>query len=96
MSEMKFCQSCGMPLNSIELFGTNADGSKNEEYCLYCYKDGNFTVDCSMAEMIEISVKHMKESGLLKEQNKTEDEARKFMHSFFPELKRWKCNYKKK
>lgn len=29
--EMKFCQSCGMPLTP-EILGTNADGSKNEEY----------------------------------------------------------------
>ena len=36
--EMKFCQSCGMPL-SPEVLGTNADGSKNEEYCIYCYKN---------------------------------------------------------
>ena len=40
---------------------------------------------------IEVSVKHMKESGMLKEQNKTEEEAREFMHSFFPKLKRWEC-----
>ena len=30
--------------------------------------------------MIEVSVKHMKESGMLKEQNKTEEEAREFMY----------------
>lgn len=29
--EMKFCQSCGMPLTP-KILGTNADGSKNEEY----------------------------------------------------------------
>ena len=50
--EMKFCQSCGMPLTQ-EILGTNADGSKNEDYCMYCYKDGKFTQDCSMEEMIE-------------------------------------------
>ena len=89
MSEMVFCQSCGMPLDSQEVIGTNKDGSCNNEYCVYCYKDGDFTVDCTMDEMIEISVKHMKESGILKEQNKTEEEAREFMQSFFPKLKRW-------
>lgn len=36
--EQNFCQSCGMPLNSENL-GTNADGSKNEDYCMYCYKE---------------------------------------------------------
>lgn len=37
--EKKFCQSCGMPLTD-EILGTNADGSKNEEYCMCCFKDG--------------------------------------------------------
>ena len=69
---------------------SNQDGSINEEYCIYCYKDGAFVDDCTMDEMIEGSVRHMKESGMLKEQNKTEEEAREFMYSFFPELKRWK------
>ncbi len=50
--EQKFCQSCGMPLTE-ELLGTNADGTKNEEYCIYCYKDGKFLQDCTMDEMIE-------------------------------------------
>ena len=49
--EQKFCQSCGMPLTN-EVLGTNADGSKNEEYCMYCYKDGKFLQDCTMDEMM--------------------------------------------
>ena len=28
---MKLCQSCGMPLNG-QVLGTNANGSKNEDY----------------------------------------------------------------
>ncbi len=50
--EQRFCQSCGMPLTE-EVLGTNADGSKNEDYCMYCYKDGKFLQDCTMEEMIE-------------------------------------------
>ena len=50
--EMKFCQSCGMTLTD-DVLGTNADGSKNEEYCMYCYKDGKFLQNCTMEEMIE-------------------------------------------
>ena len=50
--KVKFCQSCGMPLTD-EVLGTNADGSKNEDYCMYCYKDGKFLQDCTMEEMIE-------------------------------------------
>ena len=41
-----------MPLTN-EILGTNADGSKNENYCIYCYKDGKFTQDCTMDEMIK-------------------------------------------
>ncbi len=34
----KFCQCCGMPIGDTdELFGTNADGSKNADYCKYCF-----------------------------------------------------------
>ena len=40
---MKFCQSCGMPLQAEDQWGTNADGSLNEEYCCYCYQKGAFT-----------------------------------------------------
>ena len=36
--EQKFCQSCGMPLTN-EVLGTNADGSKNEDYCMTFFLD---------------------------------------------------------
>ncbi len=50
--KQRFCQSCGMPLTE-DVLGTNADGSKNEDYCMYCYRDGHFLQDCTMEEMIE-------------------------------------------
>ena len=59
MKEMnqRFCQSCGMPMGETEeLYGTNADGSKNEEYCKYCFENGAFTFPGTMEEMIEICV----------------------------------------
>lgn len=90
MSEQpKFCQSCGMPLDSEQLLGTNNDNSKNNDYCIYCYKDGVFTINCTMEEMIDISLKHMKE--LFKDNPTFNDqEALNNMRSFFPKLKRWK------
>ncbi|XZF15171.1 zinc ribbon domain-containing protein [Chitinophagaceae bacterium MMS25-I14] len=42
MEHTKFCQSCSMPLDSQEMMGTEKDGSKNQEYCKYCYQDGHF------------------------------------------------------
>ena len=87
--EEKYCQSCSMPLGADDgAYGTNADGSKNEDYCAYCFKDGAFTSDCTMDEMIELCVPHMAtaNSGM------SEDEARAMMKEFFPTLKRWQQN----
>ena len=86
MQEM-YCQSCGMPMDAAgEMYGTNADGSKNSDYCKYCYEKGAFTSESTMDEMIEVCVPHMAtpDSGM------TADEARKMMKEFFPNLKRWK------
>jgi len=91
MSEMKSCESCGMQLDSAEAFGTNADNSKNEEYCIHCYKDGSFTANCSMEEMIEINLKYLEEWNKEQGTNFTKEEAREQLREFLPTLKRWKC-----
>lgn len=38
-----------MPLTE-EILGTNADGCKNEDYCIYCMKDGAFTGNFTMED----------------------------------------------
>ena len=81
----KFCQSCAMPLPSDELCGTNADGSKNDDYCIYCFKDGEFTSDMSMEEMMNFCIEKMVE--VHPEIDK--EEASKMMSEVFPKLKRW-------
>jgi hypothetical protein len=86
MENMIFCQSCGMPLGKDEDFGTNADSSKNQDYCAYCYKDGKFTADMTMDSMIEFCVPYMVEGN----EGMTEEQARKSMQEAFPKLKRWK------
>jgi len=78
-----------MPLNVNEDFATNADQSLNEEYCIYCFKDGTFTIDCTMDEMIEISIKHLDEFNKDAEVPYTKEEALANMKTFFPTLKRW-------
>jgi hypothetical protein len=41
-----------MPLDKPELLGTEKDGSKSHEYCLYCYQDGAFiNPDMTLPEM---------------------------------------------
>ncbi len=42
-TQNKTCQSCGMPLKRDEKGGgTNADGSKSDLYCSFCYQNGEF------------------------------------------------------
>jgi len=89
MSEMVMCQSCGMPLDSDEVKGTNADGSLSEEYCIHCYKDGAFTHNMSMDEMIETNLMFLDEWNKSSGQNLTVDEARAQLKEFLPTLKRW-------
>lgn len=83
----KFCQSCGMPMGDTdEMYGTEKDGSKSDDYCTYCYQNGAFTFDGSMEQMIEFCVKPMMDS----DPTMTEAQARGMMIGFLPALKRWK------
>ena len=54
LEDAPICQSCSMPMKDREDFGTNLDGTKNEEYCAYCFSAGNF-VDPSISkdEMVQ-------------------------------------------
>ena len=85
---MHFCQSCGMPLTD-EILGTNADGSKNEEYCIYCFKDGAFTGDFTMEEMIEFCSQFVEQYNKDSGQNLTQDEYKAMLRQYYPNLKRW-------
>jgi len=87
--EAKFCQSCGMPMKKQEEFGTNQDGSKNEDYCCYCHANGAFTQDCTMEEMIEHCVQYLAEFNKDSGFSFSKDEAIANMKQFFPTLKRW-------
>ena len=86
----QFCQSCGMPLTSIEDCGTNEDGSTNFDYCQYCYKDGQFMQDCTMDEMIEHCAQFVDEVNKQMPKPMTKDEYKQMMQGFFPMLKRWR------
>ena len=85
---MHFCQSCGMPLTD-EILGTNADGSKNEEYCIYCFKDGAFTGDFTMEEMIDFCSQFVEQYNKDSGQNLTQEEYKAMLRQYYPNLKRW-------
>ena len=86
--EQKFCQSCGMPLTD-DILGTNADGSKNEEYCIYCYKDGAFTGDYTMEQMADFCAQFVDDYNKHTGKNLSREEYKKELLKFFPLLKRW-------
>lgn len=82
--EQTICQSCAMPMTEETQFGKNADGSKNKDYCCYCFVDGHFVKEETMEEMIETCVPFVVGSVY-----PDADAARKGMKEFFPTLKRW-------
>ena len=86
VKEMRFCQSCGMPLTPGVELGTEADGSHNPDYCSYCYKGGQFAGEMTMEEMIDFCTPMMVQAN----PGMTAEQAKAQMHQFFPMLKRWK------
>ena len=76
-----------MPLTD-EVLGTNADGTKNEDYCMYCYRDGKFLQDCTMEEMIEHCAQFI--GAVNEEKPITKEEYIGMMKTYFPQLKRWR------
>ncbi len=51
------CQCCGMPLDDSST-SKETDGTFNEEYCKWCYKDGKF-VYTSLEELTEFLIGHL-------------------------------------
>lgn len=86
----KICQSCGMPMHTTDLMGIDANGYKNEDYCIYCYEEGEFIQDCTMEEMIEHCADFVDEFNKEKAEPITRDQAIALMEAQFPTLKRWR------
>lgn len=82
---MRFCQSCLRSLNTEEDIGTEADGSKNGDYCIFCYKDGSFAdPDLTMEQMINYRAPEMVRMII------DPDAGRKLLREWFSGLKRWR------
>jgi len=87
--EQKYCQSCGMPLTESSLYGTNKDQTVNNDFCIYCFKDGAFVQDMTMDDMILHCAQFVDEFNKDSEQKFTKEEAIAQMKLYFPSLKRW-------
>ena len=84
MEEMVMCQSCSMPLTKEEDKGTNKDGTRSEEYCVYCFVNGAFEGYQTVEEAIADSVNYAESAGMTKE------EMLAYAKENYPNLKRWK------
>ncbi len=79
------CQSCTYPLHNPEEYGTNADGTWNTDYCIYCWKDGAWVKpDETVQGIIDYTIPFMTSPAFSKEQ------AREYLEKLVPTLKRWK------
>lgn len=83
---MKYCQSCSMPMTPDTQYGTEADGSPSADYCSHCYRGGSFVGAMTMEEMIDFCAPFMAKGR----PGMTEETAKQQMRQFFPMLKRWK------
>ena len=85
--QTQICQSCGMPLDKDPNYGgSNADQSKSEKFCSFCYRDGKFldegiTLKEKIEKNIQIAVMKM---------NIPENIAREMAERILPGLERWK------
>ena len=76
------CQCCGMPLED-SVISKEKDGVFNEEYCKWCYADGEYMYS-DMDELIEVCVKNM-----ISEEH-SEEEVRSYLKEALPKLDYWK------
>lgn len=80
---MEICQSCSIPLYE-EYKGTNKDLTLSNEYCKYCYENGEFTEDRTLEEEVEHLI-----PMFIEDKDITEDEARIELRKILSPLKRW-------
>ena len=76
------CQCCGMPLEDSNI-SKEPDGFFNEEYCKWCYADGNFCYT-SLEELTDFLVGHMSN------ENWPTEAARAYFDEHLPKLNYWK------
>ena len=76
------CQCCGMPLEDSNT-SRETDGFFNENYCKWCYADGEYMYH-NMDDLIEVCVKNMASENFSSEQ------AYNYMKDMLPKLDYWK------
>ncbi len=80
------CQCCGMPLDDSTI-SKEKDGTFNEEYCKWCYSEGEFTYD-NIDDLLNFCAEHMAN------ENWTSEQVRVYMADMLPKLNYWKHSHK--
>lgn len=78
------CQCCGMPLNEDSLISREPDGSYNEDYCKWCYEDGEFAYK-TKDTLLDYLINHMPNPDHL-----ADEERRRQFNTYLSHLKHWK------
>ncbi len=76
------CQCCGMPLEDSSI-SKEKEGFFNEEYCKWCYADGEYMYS-DMDDLIDVCVKNMVSEEY------SEEEVRTYLKTTLPNLNYWK------
>lgn len=76
------CQCCGLPLEDA-ITSKEPDGFFNEEYCKWCYTDGEYMYH-NMDELIEVCIDNMANEQFTPEQMRSQ------MKAVLPKLNYWK------
>jgi len=78
------CQCCGMPLNDDGMISKEPDGSFNEDYCKWCYSDGEFAYQ-TKDKLLDYFIGHMPNPD-----NLPDDKRRTQYDGYLSQLKHWK------
>lgn len=76
------CQCFGMPLED-SLLSREPDGSFNEDYCKWCYADGQFAYQ-DLQTLTDFLVEHMSN------ENWSAEQARAYFEAQLPQLQHWR------
>ncbi len=75
------CQCCGMPLEDVSI-SREPDGTFNEEYCKWCYADGQF-VYTRMDDLVSFLLEHMPQKDA------PAGQARELLENYLKTLRYW-------
>lgn len=78
------CQCCGMPLSEDSVISREPDGSYNEDYCKWCYTDGEIVYK-TKDSLLDFLVSHIPNPDKL-----PDEERRNLFDCQLSQLKHWK------